>query len=216
MIQFFHRFSEFTARRGPFGPVFTDFAGLDLPGIRAWHQRQHESERYWDEDTQQYEEIYDPVTANADAERLYRYRLVIFSNFLTLESEVERYASELRMLFEDLKAGGVVVVLGATGDSYQRVYDSLAALARESGLREADWHTDTLGHLEPTDEAARIIKAAQHRVYQHIEQCAGSSAIDKSSAWPDYWEQEPSPKARPRFALRIFRSGRWPTSKRAA
>jgi len=70
--------------------------------------------QWWDEETQQYEEIYDPVGAAADAERLFRYRLVILSNFLTLESEAEQFEKDLRMLFEDLKARGVVLVLGAT------------------------------------------------------------------------------------------------------
>lgn len=72
MVWFFHAFSEFAGRRGPFGPAFSNFAGLDLAAIRMWHQRQNEVEHWWDEETQQYEEIYDPVGAAADAERLFR------------------------------------------------------------------------------------------------------------------------------------------------
>jgi hypothetical protein len=213
MVWFFHAFSEFASRRGPFGPAFSDFAGLDLAATRMWHQRQNEVEQWWDEETQQYEEIYDTVGAAADAERLFRYRLVVLSNFLTLDSEVEQFEKELRMLFEDLKAGGVVMVLGATGDSYQRVYKRLTTLALDAGLGGAAWHTDALGDIEPGDEMAHVIKAAQYRVYRHIEQLVSPESLKRDNAWPDYWDPKPSPKARPRFALRVFRSGRWPTTK---
>ena len=216
MVWFFHSFSEFSGRRGPFSPIVADFTRLDLASRRVWHQRQHEIERYWDQETGQYEEIYEPVTAAADAERLFRYRLVVLSNFLTLESEVERFETELRALFEDLKAGGVVLVLGATGDSYQKLYDRLSSVARNAGLSRADWHNDNLGRIERDDEAARVIKETQHRVYRHIEGLVGSSSLKRGKTWPDYWDPRPSPKARPRFALRVFRSGRWPNTKSAA
>lgn len=216
MVWFFHCFSEFSGRRGPFGPIVDDFSGLDLASRRALFRSQNETERYWHEETEQYEEIYDPVSASAEAERLFRYRLVVLSNFLTVESDLERFEAELRKLFEDLKAGGIVLVLGATGDSYQKVYERLSSLALESGLRDAGWHADNLARIEPTDPSARVIKEAQHRVFRHIAGLVGSSAFQRGKAWPDYWSPEPSPKARPQFALRVFRSGRWPTGKNAA
>jgi len=216
MVWFFHSFSEFSGRRSPFSPIVADFTGLDLASRRAWHQQQNETERYWDDETEQYEEIYDPVAAAADAERLFRYRLVVLSNFLTLQSEVERFETELRALFGDLKAGGVVLVLGATGDSYRKLYEWLSLLAQDAGLRAAGWHRDSLGRIEATDEAARVIKETQYRVYQHIEGLVGPSSLKTGKAWPDYWDPRPSAKARPQFALRVFRSGRWPKTRSAA
>ena len=98
----------------------------------------------------------------------------------------------------------MVLVLGATGDSYQKLYERLSSLARSAGLREAGWHTDSLGRIEPDDEAAVVIKKAQHRVYQHIERLVGSSSLPRGSPWPDYWEPKPSSKARPQFACGYF------------
>ncbi len=216
MVRFFHRFSEYSERQGPFSPIETDFANLHLASKRAWYRRQNEVEEYWDEETGQYEEIYDPVTASADAERLFRFRLVVLSNFLTLESDVQRLDAELRALFEDLKPGGVVVVLGAIGDSYQKIYEHLSSLAQATGLADAGWHSDQLGAIDQDDEAPHIIKAAQHRVYQHIEQLVGPGSLRREPAWPDYWDPQPSPKARSRFALRVYRSGRWPKIRNAA
>lgn len=213
MVHFFHEFSEYCERRGPFAPLEMDFTDLRLPSKRAWYRRQNEVEEYWDGETGQYEEIYSPGSAYGDAERLFRFRLVVLSNFLTLESEVEKFEPELRSLFQDLRAGGVVVVLGATGDSYQKIYQQLSLVAQNARLAEAGWHSDDLGELDAEDKAPYIIKTAQNRVYQHIERLVGLDALERTPAWPDYWNAQPSLRARPRFALRVFRSGRWPRSE---
>ena len=210
MVRFFHRFSEYSGRRGPFGIVESDFVNLQLASKRARYRRQTEAQEYWDEDAGQYGEICDLDTAYAEAERLYRFRLIVLSNFLTLDSDLRRFENELQALFEDLRAGGVVIVLGATGDSYQRIYERIALLARGAGLTDGGWHRDHLGEWDPNDAAPQIIKEAQHRVYQHLERLAGPTSLRRESAWPDYWTAQPSSRARPRFALRVYRRGRWP------
>jgi hypothetical protein len=134
MVRFFHRFKDFCGRSGPFVPVFSDFAGLDLKEIRAWHERQNETVVWWNPETGEYEEIFDPSGAAEEANRLHRYRMVVFSNFLTLESEVDLLQTELLALFRDLRPGGVVILLGGTGDSYQRIYEGVAGLAGGSRL----------------------------------------------------------------------------------
>jgi hypothetical protein len=57
MIWFFHEFSERLGRRGPFGCISDEFVTLDLKERRSFHRRQNEYDRYWDEETQQYEEL---------------------------------------------------------------------------------------------------------------------------------------------------------------
>jgi hypothetical protein len=214
MISFLHNFSQFCKRSGPFGPVFDDFAGLDLEAVRRWHQRQNEYEEWWDPETEQYEEIYSPLIASEFANSLFRYRLVVLSNFLTLESHVENFTAELHSLFRDLRPGAVVIVLGSTGDSYQKIYERVTDIAREERLLEADWHTDSLGRIPRHDESARLIKSAQNRVYRWLEGVVGAERLERDKAWPDYWTVEPSAKSRPKFALRIFRRGRWPVRQR--
>lgn len=207
MISFFLNFAESSQRTGP-RAAFMDFSGLDLRRTRAWHQRQKEVVNgYWDSETMEYEKIYDPVTASEYSNRLFRYRLVVFSNFLTLDSHVESFRLELRALFKDLRPGSVVMILGGTGDNYQVIYDRVAALARRQGLREGSWQTNTLGRMDAGDESARIIKESQYRVYLHLEGLVGEQALCKAKDWPDYWNPTPSSRARPRFDLRIFRRG---------
>ncbi len=210
MNWFVHRFSEFCGRRGPFGALFSDFSELDLQGVRAAYQRQNESEEFWDPETNQYEEIYDPVSAAADADRLFGFRFVLFSNFLTLDGEVEAFRAELDALFRDMRPGGVVIVLGATGDRYQVVYTKLSQLARAAGLHEPVRAANVIPSGDVVDAASRRIKAAQHQVYRCLERTVGAAALCRDKAWPDYWNSEPSAKARPKFGLRVFRRGRWP------
>lgn len=210
MNSFVHRFSEFCGRRGPFGTLFNDFVGLDLQAARAAYQRQNESEEFWDPETNQYEDIYDPVSAAAEADCLFGFRFVLFSNFLTLDGEVDVFRAELDALFRDMRPGGVVIVLGATGDPYQVVYTQLGQLARAAGLREPVRPADAIPSGDVGDSASRRIKAAQHQVYQCLERAVGGAALCRDKAWPDYWNPEPSSKARPKFGLRVFRRGRWP------
>ena len=68
------------------------------------------------------------------------------------------------------------------------------------------------GRIDDGDAAARTIKLAQNRVYLYLEQLVGSKALEKTKAWPDYWNPNRSPRARRRFALHVFRHGRWPLS----
>ena len=209
MSNFIHYFSEFYHRRGPFGPTISDFSGLDFQAEREFHFRNSRYETYWDEFTQQYEEWYEPQIASESASRLFRYRLIVFSNFLTLGDSVETFEEEIRKLFNDLRSGSVVIVLGGTGGHYSYVYERLAELAKDARMNLDSWDTNELGKSIEGRYAARI-KSAQNDVYRHLENMAGAAALPRRKEWPDYWTPEPSPRARNRFALRVYRCGRWP------
>lgn len=213
MTNFIHHFSEFCSRRGPFGQTFADFSGIDFQAERALQFRNFEYETYWDDSTQQYEEWYDPISASELTNRLFRYRLVIFSNFLTLGETVETFEAELRKLFNDLRAGSIVIVLGGTGDGYREVYNRLFQIASDTNMVFDTWDSDELGCSLEQRSAVRI-KLAQNTVYQHLANMVGEPALLNEKKWPDYWSPEPSPLARNKFALRVFRCGRWPTERK--
>ena len=214
MRNFYSRFREFTGRYDAVGPGFSNFTGLDLKSIRAFHKRQNEVESWWDPETGEDEEIYDPVGAAESASRLHRYRLVVLSNFLTLPTDVERWREELCALFKDLRPGAVVVVLGGSGGKYTGIYQSATQIAKESRLREEDWASYESASKPPSDDVALLIKGSQHRVYLALEELAGADSLSRDKAWPDYWNPVPSPDARYRFSLRIYRRDRWPKGRR--
>ena len=77
-------------------------------------------------------------------------------------------------------------------------------------MTQDQWDTDELGKLTDARFANRI-KASQHAVYHHLAELAAGTALPQTREWPDFWIPKPSPRARSKFALRVFRRGRWPT-----
>ncbi len=210
MAQFLHHFAESCGRCGPFSPTFRDFSSLNLAATRQEYFTRWKSESYWDPETEQFEEYYDPVAANVMSSRLFRYRLVILSNFLTLSETVEKFRGEISMLFSDLGSGAIVIVLGGTNDSYQQIYEEIVNIATSASFVKVEWDTNQLGSTMQNEDESRIIKSCQYNVYKHFVDLAGEDAFCRDTAWPDYWNPEPSPLARTKFALRVFRKGKWP------
>ena len=205
-----HHFSEYCGRRGPFGPSISDFTALDFRAKRQSYFRNNRYKTYWDDNTEEYEDWDDSYLTAEESNSLFRYRLIVFSNFLTLGDTVAQFEKELRALFDDLRPGSVVIILGAAGNDYQEIYKRLAQMARDAQMRHDEWDTDGLGGQVNEDIAVRI-KDAQYAVYCHLKGLANTPPLPQTQQWPDYWKPEPSPRARNNFALRVFRRGNWPT-----
>ena len=211
MARFMHHFSEYCGRRGPFGPSLDNFEDLDFPAERKSYFKNNRYKTYWDNSTEEYEDWDDSYLVEEESNSLFRFRLVVFSNFLTLGCTVSHFEKELRTLFDDLRPGSVVIILGATGGDYQEIFERLGQMARDANMRHDDWDTDALGSQIDKRVATRI-KTAQHDVYCHLERVASTPPLPKNNSWPDYWCPEPSSKLRTKFALRVFRLGKWPTT----
>ena len=212
MVRFMHHFSEHCKRQGPFGPTINDFTALDLRAKRRTYFENNRYKTYWDDDTEEYEDWDDSDLTAQEGSSLFRYRMIIFSNFLTLGDTVSQFEEELRALFDDLRPGSVVTILGATGDNYQTIYRRLAQMAGDAQMRNDEWNTDGLGNQ--IDEGFRVrIKCAQHAVYLHLESLAKDPPLPQTNPWPDHGTPKLSKKARSNFALRVFRRGKWPKEK---
>jgi hypothetical protein len=152
---------------------------------------------------------YLPEEANYVAQRYARYRMIIFSNFFTLEDAVHAFESPLRALLSDLRTGSVVIVVGARGNHYQGIYGDLTRVAKECGMFGLSDVQEVLGR-DSYSVAAPVIKQAQYRVYEHLEKIVGKDQLGHSREYPDYWSPEPNPRKRVDFALHVFRKGEWP------
>jgi len=208
MIHFFHNFSEYCNRSGPFSAISRDFTGVDFSEIRYWA---------FEELTNK---IYDPETgsgnggltvskANDIANKLYRFRLVIFSYFLTPSDTgdaIDRFQKEILALFEDLRPGSVVIIVGAYGREYQEIYSKLQKLALQSKIRKITWIDEQMGELSWPDHADRM-KAFHFAIFNHISSLCDPNNLPKDG-YPDYWNPRPSPDSRSEFGLRVFRKGR--------
>ena len=205
MIDFVHYFSRYCRTEEHVEVVTSDFAQLDF---RIRRQDYFNSYRYRDLFTGE-EEFDSAEVAAFVSNSLHRYRLIVFSNFFTLASTVEKYENELRKLFDDLSTGSTVFVLGSTDDSYKPIYKELTELAQNSHLRHSEWDNDKLGNQIENNLIDRI-RIAKHSVYLHLKALADNPPLPQGDEWPKYDNPDSLPRISTDFAFRIFRRGNWP------
>ena len=97
-----------------------------------------------------------PDEANDMAQSSYRYRLIMFSNFLTTVGAVTTFEPNLVDILHDTHPGSVVVVLGGKGKSYSQVYEYVDRLAKPAGF-----HLKIAG-----DEVSSADTVVADRVYE--------------------------------------------------
>jgi hypothetical protein len=208
MTRFVHAFSEWTRRAGPFRATFSEFRGLVLPRQRQvdieGQARQIADEfdtseqfaRWWMRESEPWR--YD----------VFRYNLVIFSNFLTQPNMVDDLGVELESVFGSLRPGAVLVVVGGTGHHYPQVYAMVDSIASQTRTRRVDWVADSLPSVYGDDTAQRI-KQVYARVWTRLEECCGDVSHVCECLPQDLWDRH-TPLAGPaRFGLRVFRKGRY-------
>jgi SAM-dependent methyltransferase len=120
---------------------FTEYANSNAPTERHWHVPYHhgtfgdfraiefnEQMTSWDQDEDGY---YQPTSYI----RPHRFDLVIFSNFLTTRRQVLQFQKELRDCARFLRKNGILLVVGATGNSekYKHIYDAIWESSLDKG-----------------------------------------------------------------------------------
>ena len=78
--------------------------------------------------------LYLPEEANYIAQSQHRYRLIVFSNFLTTVKTVKCFEPNLVDVLHDAAPGTVLLVLGGKGGPYPDVYEYTDRLANPSGF----------------------------------------------------------------------------------
>ena len=72
--------------------------------------------------------------SNFKAQSLHRYRLLVFSNFLTDVDELAHFEPNLFEIFRDSSPGTALMLLGGKGGDYPQIYDTVGQLARSTGF----------------------------------------------------------------------------------
>ena len=118
-----------------------------LPDFSNLHPTQERRQRFLNfrnEEDSYYDELanewtselrYSPTEANDMAQSLHRYRLLIFSNFLTTKCSVTRFESNLVEILRDADPGTVLLVLGGHEKHYPAVYEHVDRLAVTAGFQ---------------------------------------------------------------------------------
>ena len=96
----------------------------------------NEEDSYYDELTNDW--VSDPSfsseEANYMAQQLHRYRLFIFSNFLTDVGTVKSFKPNLVEILQDANPGSVLLILGGSGEPYPDIYRFVDQLAKPAGF----------------------------------------------------------------------------------
>jgi hypothetical protein len=135
MRHFFHVLSEHMGRPGPFGAEFANFETIDLPRLR---RRQYENWRNQHEDPDSlgyFDDVSDINEINDAAQRLFRYRLFVWSNFFTTLDGAQRSRSALQQLVRDAGAGSVFLLLGGVGVNYPEIFTAIREVFEEAQAR---------------------------------------------------------------------------------
>lgn len=232
MRRLMHWLSEHCRRPGPYEADITDFSEINPPAARKALEQSRGGKEYYDASVDDYYYEYSTEEADFIANRHQRYRMVIFSNFFTVSHVIDQFEKALTALFADLSSGAVVLILGATGSQYQKVYSRLTTLAQINGLRKLTELDVCLGQDTQVAKAQEEIKKCQHAVFQHLLHITGRQhlpetlkasefpytefakqiklKIPATIRWPDYWNPAPFPGKRVEFSFHVFRKGKWP------
>lgn len=215
-----HRLSEQRLRSdarlvGPFGAQFIDFTGLNVDDERERRKRERIREISDDDDTsEEHAAWWFNENELFQYDRLFRYRLIIFSNVLTKVSSTMKWRTELFRLFSSLRPGGVVVVTGGSGGTagsdkdYGAVYDIVAEAATAAHLVRLEIPPVLLSDYD--DSSGKLIADLRKIVWQLVEAETPPSILEQAKADPAlqrFWRARPG-GVPGRYGVRAFRKGK--------
>lgn len=160
-----HQFVESLNDHIELAHAMPDFASFDAAAWRASHERRLRDDEYFDETTGYCERTYSNSEVNDEVQALHRYKLVVFSNFLTTVGFAGEMEPALSAILADLRAGAAVMVLGAGGGEYPQIYAFVDRIAGDAGLKV--YVADQVVCAEGRSEQ-ELIYAAGLRVYNHL------------------------------------------------
>lgn len=154
-------------------PYLQDFSEI-LPTRERkarFESLRYEEDEYYDDEAGWWtsDPVYWVNEAHDIAQSLHRYRLFIFSNFLTTYGTVICLEPNLVDTLRDANPGAVLVILGGKKGEYPRIYKRMGQLAKSAGF-EVKICCDTVSWANSAVEA-RIRKEGK-RFYQYLRNLA--------------------------------------------
>ncbi len=128
-------------------------------------------DEYFDEEVNQWvgESYHSADEANETAQSLHRYRLIMFSNFLTTVGAVYSFKANLVDIFHDARPGTVITVIGGKRGPYPEIYEYVDRLAKPAGFQ-----LEVAGS-EVSSEGSTVaegVYAEGERLYRHLQSLA--------------------------------------------
>jgi hypothetical protein len=123
---------------------------------------------YYDEISKEwtYESVYTADEAHGISQSIHRYRLFVFSNFLTTVGTVRTFEPNLNELLRDARPGSVLLVLGGRGGDYPGIYGYVDSLASDAGFQK---HIEDYDVSSEETSLSDLIYAEGMRFYNHLQ-----------------------------------------------
>ena len=190
--------------------ALSDFRAI-VPRIERKHLQEMlrwAEDEYFDEITNEWGSSlrYSADEANDIAQSLHRYRLIIFSNFLTTVGTVGTFEPNLVDILSDAQPGSVIMVLGGKGGPYPDVYEYVNRLAESAGFR-----LEVAGELVSSANTvvSDRIYAEGIKVYEYLQRLAPDVAeevLEVQMVRSHFTEKR---QAAPSSQLWAYRKHRW-------
>lgn len=205
--------TELAASATPFGASYEDFENLDLRGDHnhARNQLARELQDELDIDLARARQLaYEEPIGVPSA-----YAIALMTNFLTTTEALPKFSDAIRRLMKGaLVPGGIVLALGGVGQQYPRIYDQLDQIAADAGLHVMSGFNEPL-QAGNRPEELEILQTMARRTWVELATRAGDAADVKRklrTLEADDIFDESLPYQLPRFRVRAYRRGRWPTN----
>jgi hypothetical protein len=175
--------------------------------ISLEHHLRWKEEEYYDEETKSWEGslIYSADEANHIAQSLHRYRLIVFSNFLTTVGTVANFEANLADILDDAQAGSVVMVLGGRGRPYPTIYERVDHLAKTAGF-QLTMKEEEVSSAD-TDVAERVFTEGA-KVYALLQALAPDASEHTEVVRNHFTLQRQDAPVSQLWAYRKYRGGR--------
>ena len=161
-----------------------------------------EAARAWTSDRR-----YSNDEVNHMAQSLHRYRLIVFSNFLTTVGAVTSFESNLVDILADARPGSVVMVLGGKRGPYPGVYKYVDHLAKAAGFELEVAGTEVSS--ADTVVADRVY-AEGVKIFAHLQSLAPDAAGETQETRRVRSHFAESRQAAPSSQLWAYRKHRFP------
>lgn len=175
--------------------AISDFREIEPTKQRKRLQRQllREEDEYYDEVRGEWTNDlrYSAEEANDIAQSLHRYRLIVFSNFLTKVGVVRTFEANLVDIMSDAQPGSTLLLIGGKEGPYPGIYEYVDRLAKPAGFQLV-LSGEEVSSAE-TKVADRIfVEGAQ--VYSRL-QCLAPNCADETASIRSHFtdSRQPAP-----------------------
>ena len=114
--------------------------------------------------------------ANYIAQSSFRFRLIVFSNFLTTVGTVKQLTPNLFDLFKDANRGTGLLVIGGKCGEYPEIYDFVDDMAKRSGFAKV---LEGKPVSFSQSEVARKVVHEARRIYGHLATLVPDEIVDE-------------------------------------